>query len=56
MKIPVVVGIRRVRIPSGEGGKVSQAMKVSLGLVGPNRYPEWDIGKGKGVNIPLPSG
>ena len=52
MRIPAVVGIRRVRIPSAERGKGSQAMKVNLGLVGPNPGPNWDLGKGKGVNIP----
>lgn len=56
MKIPAVVGIRRVRIPLAEGGKVSPAMKINWGLVGPNPYSERSMGKGKGVNIPLPPG
>ncbi len=54
MKIPAVVRIRRVRIPSAERGKVSQAMKISLGLVDPNPGSERSLEKGKGVNIPLP--
>ena len=56
MRIPAVVGIRRVRIPSAERGKVSLAMKVSQGLVGPNPSSEGRTGKGKGVNIPPPPG
>lgn len=39
MRIPAVVGIGRVRIPSAERGKGSQAMKINLGLVGPNPGP-----------------
>ena len=54
MRIPAVVRIRRVRIPLAEGGKVSQAMKISLGSVDPNLGSEWSLEKGKGVNIPLP--
>lgn len=56
MKIPAVVRIRWVRLPSAERGKVSQATKISLGLVDPNPDPERDLEKGKGVNIPLPPG
>ena len=54
MQIPAVVRIRRVRTPLAEGGKVSQAMRISLGLVDPNPGSEWSLKKGKGVNIPLP--
>jgi hypothetical protein len=46
MKIPAVVRIRRVRIPLAEGGKVSQAMKISLGSRSIKLEVESEKGKG----------
>ncbi len=40
-------------IAATERARVPLTMKISRGVVGPNRAPNWTHGKGKAVNIPL---
>ena len=54
MKIPAVVGTKRSESLRRRKDKGSQAMLISLGLVGPKVCPNWSTPKGKPVNIPAP--
>ena len=53
LRILAVVGTEYCENQYRRKGKGSLTMQISQGVIDPNQSPNWSLGKGKQVNIPV---